>query len=239
MCGERRGGICKCRRRPAAVETPAASGAAVVTGLRPILRWLAAAGVAVGLVAIAGLIRFAIPPAAETGATPTDAIVVLTGGSLRLQSGVDLMREGKGRELFVSGVDQRVDREQLLRALGDPPPWLSCCIAIGYEAENTAGNAQETALWMRRRGYRSLRLVTAWYHMPRGLLEFARAMPEIEIVAHPVFPERVKPQQWWAWRGTAGLLIGEYAKYLAALFRPLVERPRPPGAEPVAAEARR
>src|SRR5277367_755615 len=30
--------------------------------------------------------------------------------------------------------------------------------------------------------------------------------------AHPVFPDRVKSRHWWAWLGTAVLLIGEYGK---------------------------
>jgi uncharacterized SAM-binding protein YcdF (DUF218 family) len=87
-----------------------------------------------------------------------------------------------------------------------------------------------------------LRLVTAWYHMPRSLLEFDRAMPEMDIVAHPVFPDQVKQGRWWAWRGTAVLLVGEYIKYLAALLRPLVEwlQPiAPRGSEPAEAELRR
>ena len=113
----------------------------------------------------------------------------------------------------------------MLRISQDAPRWLFCCIVVGHEAENTEENAQETARWMRRQGYHSLRLVTAWYHMPRSLLEFERAMPEIEIIPHPVFPERVKQQRWWGWRGTAALLIGEYGKYLAAMLLPLVERP--------------
>jgi uncharacterized SAM-binding protein YcdF (DUF218 family) len=198
------------------------------------------AGAAAGavLLMVAGLVWFATPPAAENRAAATDAIVVLTGGSLRLQSGIDLMREGKGRELFVSGVNQAVHRGELLRGLGNTPQWLACCVVIGHQAENTQANAQETARWMRRQGYHSLRLVTAWYHMARSRLEFERAMPDIEIVPHPVFPERVKQQHWWAWRGTAGLLIGEYAKYLAALFRPLFERPQTAGAEPIEAEVR-
>ena len=73
---------------------------------------------------------------------------------------------------------------------------------LGHEAINTLGNAHETAQWIRSQGFRSLRLVTAWYHMPRSLLEFDRAMPEIDIVAHPVFPEQVKQERWWTWRGT-------------------------------------
>ncbi|HEY3911812.1 MAG TPA: YdcF family protein [Stellaceae bacterium] len=179
----------------------------------------------------AGLVWFAIPPAPENRAAPTDAIVVLTGGSLRLPSGVDLMREGKGRAMLVSGVNRRVDLDELLRVSGDAPNWLSCCVAIGYQAENTAGNAQETARWMRERGFHSLRLVTAWYHMPRSLLEFERAMPDVEIVPHPVFPEPAKDQRWWAWHGTGPLLLSEYVKYLATLLCPLFVPARPLGSE--------
>ena len=182
---------------------------------------------------VAGLVWFATPPAAETRVTPTDAIVVLTGGSLRLQSGIDLLREGKGRVLFVSGVNAGTDLDELLRASGNAPQRLTCCILLGHLAENTHGNARETALWMRQRGYRSLRLVTAWYHMPRSLVEFRRAMPEISIIAHPVFPAAAEPGRPSAWHREAALLLGEYDKYLAALFRLAFDPAEPPAAAPV------
>lgn len=196
---------------------------------------------------LAGLLWFATPPAADSRSGQTDAIVVLTGGSLRLQVGLDLLREGKGRRLFVSGVGPHVDLDELLRFSGngadEAAAWASCCVVLGHEADNTFGNAQETAQWMRSQGFHSLRLVTAWYHMPRSRLEFERAMPEIEIVPHPVFPDQVKQQHWWAWPGTAGLLVSEYAKYLAALARPLIGSPQrrelAKSDEPARAELRR
>jgi uncharacterized SAM-binding protein YcdF (DUF218 family) len=179
----------------------------------------------------AGLIWFATAPSIEDLAAPTDAIVVLTGGSLRLHSGIELLREGKGRKLFVSGVNHQVDLENLLRSLGDgsqrEQELASCCIVLGYQATDTLGNASETAQWIRQQGFRSLRLVTAWYHMRRSLLEFSRAMPEIEIVAHPVFIEDMTHENWWTRRGSAALLLIEYGKYLATLVRPLVEGIRP------------
>ena len=188
----------------------------------------------------AGLIWFAIPPSAEDRSAPTDAIVVLTGGRLRLQSGIELLREGKGRKLFVSGVNQRVDLDELLRISGNAADWAACCTALGHDAEDTLGNARETAQWVRQQGFRSLRLVTAWYHMPRSLLEFDRAMPEIEIIPHPVFPDQVRQEHWWASRGTAALLVSEYGKYLGAVLRPLLERLQPVSTpEPVQAEGGR
>lgn len=203
------------------------------------LRWLSIGLGTFTLALSAGLLWFATPPMADTRADPTDAIVVLTGGSLRLQSGIDLLREGKGRKLFVSGVNHQVALDDLLGISGGVPEWAICCIALGHAADNTHGNALETARWVRSQGFHSLRLVTAWYHMPRSLLEFGRALPEIDIVAHPVFPDQVKQQHWWASPGTAALLVSEYVKYLAALSRPLFElrEPAAPGSpEPVRAE---
>ncbi len=49
--------------------------------------------------------------------------------------------------------------------------------------------------------------------------EFRRAMPEIAILPHPVFPERFKQGEWWRWPGTASLVVAEYHKYLLAHAR--------------------
>jgi uncharacterized SAM-binding protein YcdF (DUF218 family) len=70
---------------------------------------------------------------------------------------------------------------------------------------------------MARRELASLRLVTASYHMPRSLLEFSRALPAIEVVSHPVFPQGLDQSRWWDSGETAGLLVGEYLKYLLAV----------------------
>jgi uncharacterized SAM-binding protein YcdF (DUF218 family) len=174
----------------------------------------------------AGLAWFATPLAVADRGVPTDAIVVLTGGSLRLQSGLALLGAGKGRKLFVSGVNQEVKLNQLLRLAGNAPDWAACCVVLGYDADDTLGNAIETARWMRRENYHSLRLVTAWYHMRRSLLEFERAMPGIAITPHPVYPASIRLAHWWEWRGTAALMVGEYVKYLGVLLRPLIERLR-------------
>lgn len=160
-----------------------------------------------------------MPIRADSGQQRTDAIVVLTGGSDRLTVALDLLSADKGGKLFVSGVYHGVDVRQLLDLSQHSPEDLSCCVVLGYQADNTRGNAIETAAWMRAQGFTSLRLVTATYHMPRSLLEFRRTMPDIEIISHPVFPENFKTDDWWLWPGSSSLLITEYSKYLLALLR--------------------
>jgi uncharacterized SAM-binding protein YcdF (DUF218 family) len=171
---------------------------------------------------LGGLVWFArsIPTEVADADSKTDAIVVLTGGSLRVQSGLALLAAGKAKKLFVSGVYHSTDVAALLHVSRQSPEHIACCIVLGHEADNTRGNALETAEWMRKEGFHSLRLVTASYHMPRSLLEFSRAMPEVRIVPNPVFPENVK-RRWWAWPGTASLVVGEYLKYLLALVLPI------------------
>ena len=187
----------------------------------PLLAGILAALAAALLLLLAGLVWFAaeLPRGVARPERQTDAIVVLTGGSGRLHKGLELLAGQKAEKLFVSGVYRGVEVEELLLISQQSPEELQCCIALGYEADNTRENALETALWLREQGYRSLRLVTATYHMPRSLLEFRRAMPEIDIEPHPVFPPSFKQADWWLWPGSAALVATEYVKYLLSLLR--------------------
>jgi uncharacterized SAM-binding protein YcdF (DUF218 family) len=188
-------------------------------------RWIAAAALALACLWLGGLLWFAaaIPTAIVDSDSETDAIVVLTGGSLRVESGLALLAAAKGKKLFVSGVYHGVDVGELLRVSRQSPDSVACCIALGHEAESTFGNALETAQWMRDQGFRSLRLVTANYHMPRSLLEFSRALPGVAIVPYPVFPEIMRDARWWVRPAALALVVGEYDKYLVALARPLLD----------------
>jgi len=204
-------------------------------------RWLAAGTAAAALVWVGGLVWFVDSSLslATDRMTATDAIVVLTGGRLRLEAGLDLLGAGMAQKLFISGVNPRVERGQLLRTLAPVSDLDGGRIVLGHDAENTLGNARETAGWMRLEGYRSLRLVTSWYHMERSLLEFEREMPGIAIVADPVFAGHAEPEPWSARLDVALLTVGEYNKYLAALARPGITRlwPGASALAPVAAIA--
>ncbi len=175
----------------------------------------------VGVPWLLGLFWFAqtLPTRVADPDRQTDAIVVLTGGSGRVAQGVALLAEGKAQKLFVSGVYQGVDVEALLQLERQAPGEVACCIALGYQAGDTRGNAIETAAWLRAEGFDSLRLVTATYHMPRSLLEFRAVMPEVEVIPHPVFSSHFKQADWWRWPGSASLMAREYTKHLIAWAR--------------------
>ena len=177
--------------------------------------------VGAALVWLVGFFWFAalLPNEASVRERKTDAIVVLTGGSGRLSKGLELLAQKNAEKLFVSGVYRGVEVAELLRLSRQAPEELSCCIALGYEADNTRGNAIESAAWMRKNDFSSLRLVTATYHMPRSLIEFRRQMPNIEIVPHPVLSAHFKQSQWWRYPGSTSLLASEYTKFLIALLR--------------------
>lgn len=175
-----------------------------------------------------------------------DAIVVLTGDEERIATGVRLMLEGRAGRLLISGVNPftRVPTELKRRIEGGSDQvraaLVKCCVDIGREAANTIGNADEARSWARMHGFHSLLVVTSGYHMPRGLVEFGRAMPEIQLVPYPVTAGRgLKLDSWWQHWPTLRLLAGEYVKFLGSSARLAVARvvAQPPSEPPPEAPA--
>ncbi len=177
-------------------------------------------GLAVFLMWCGGLLWFALklPDQVEQPGRRTDGIAVLTGGGERIRVAVELMSKGMAGRLMISGVNRDVGRETLRRLASGSAKAFECCVDVGREALDTAGNAVEIARWAKQHDYRSLRVVTASYHLPRSLLELRRVAGDLELVAHPVFPQSVKLDRWWAWPGTLSLIAGEYGKYLLSLL---------------------
>jgi uncharacterized SAM-binding protein YcdF (DUF218 family) len=182
--------------------------------MRTVIMW----AVIIGVIAfIAGFWNFAESVRAEPEAPPTSqAIVALTGGSMeRLSTGVRLLEERKGERLLISGVNRVVTDDELLHhALDVDPALAECCIDLGRSAEDTLGNASETAAWAREHRYTRIILVTDDYHMPRSRAELSLAMPEAEIYPYPVRTRFTDPALWRSDLNAAGRLGAEYVKYL-------------------------
>jgi len=156
----------------------------------------------------------------------TDGIVILTGGTMRLKAGVELLHSGKAKRLFVSGVgkDTKLDRMLMMSgALPDNILELKNNIDLGYEAQNTHGNAIEVAQWTKQHNYKTIRLVTANYHMPRSYFELQTAMPDVKIIQNPVFPGNIKLEKWWNSGITKKIMFSEYNKYLVSRVTALID----------------
>jgi uncharacterized SAM-binding protein YcdF (DUF218 family) len=189
--------------------------------LGSVLGFTLATAFTAGFAAFAGLVwfGFAMPSAPADAAAKTDAIVVLTGGEKRLEAGVELLVRGLAPRLYVTGVNRKVEKAELLKQAGNPPAEIAAKIELGYRAANTRGNAEETATWFNSQGLKSLRLVTANYHMRRSRLYFDRNLPRAAIHDHPVVPEGMSAADWWASGAGISTVAREYVKYLAALVR--------------------
>ncbi|MEZ5960408.1 MAG: YdcF family protein [Hyphomonadaceae bacterium] len=181
--------------------------------MRALLFWAAI----IALVAfVAGFWGFAQNVRREADEPPqAQAIVALTGGSLqRLTTGVRLLEERKGERLLISGVNRIVTDDELYQALNVDPAVGACCIDVGRSAEDTIGNASETAAWARQHRYTDIILVTDDYHMPRSQAELAVALPEATIHPYPVRTRWTDPALWRSDLGAATRLGAEYVKYL-------------------------
>ena len=55
--------------------------------------------------------------------------------------------------------------------------------------------------------------------MPRAIVEFSHAMPDIELIPFSVIGEKWRDEPWWTSGATLRLLLSEYAKYVAAEVR--------------------
>jgi uncharacterized SAM-binding protein YcdF (DUF218 family) len=173
---------------------------------------------AAGLVAFAGRIEASTPPAEPAAA---DGVVALTGAGSndRIKAAMDLLEDGKGKRLLVSGVSREASREDIRNAARAVRRLYDCCVDLGFEAATTVGNARETNAWAKAMRYRSLIVVTADYHMPRAMLELRGGLPDVALQAYPVATSVLDARNWWKTGRGARLVAVEYCKYLAILGR--------------------
>ncbi|WP_082476139.1 YdcF family protein [Methylobacterium sp. Leaf99] len=149
-----------------------------------------------------------------------DGIVALTGGAQRIGDAIDLLANGYGRRLLITGVNERTSRDEIARLNPTQRHWIDCCVDLDYRARNTIGNAIETRRWMRLHRFSTVAVVTSNYHMPRTLVELDHALPGIErVVPYPVVAEGFDAGRWWQHPSAARLLASEYLKFLVAWVR--------------------
>ncbi len=150
----------------------------------------------------------------------TEALVVLTGGGDRLEAALTLMQEQAAEKLLISGVHPRTTLNDILSLDAQKiSPLNDSAIFLDYDAHSTLENAQQTLRWVQKHHIKTVRLVTAHYHMRRALLEFYPRLENIKIIPHPIIPRAFQTKYWFYQKDILWLLWREYHKYIGALMR--------------------
>jgi uncharacterized SAM-binding protein YcdF (DUF218 family) len=148
-----------------------------------------------------------------------DAIVVLTGGYLRIEQALGLLRDGAGKRLLISGAHPTTTPSQIRKATQASADLFDCCVDIGYDAIDTIGNANEIARWIHDHDYKSILVVTNNYHMLRSLHELRRADPVTEFIPYPVINADLTRRAWFMEPDTLRTMLSEYGKVVLASLR--------------------
>jgi uncharacterized SAM-binding protein YcdF (DUF218 family) len=152
-----------------------------------------------------GFVLFAFTLGKPAAATErTDAAVVLTGGSGRIEHAIDVVRDGRAKRLLVAGADPAVTKRDLARRIPHSTRLLNCCVDLGSESVDTRSNAEEAGRWLAKHHFRSIRLITSDWHMRRARYEFSRVLGG----KYAVTPDAVRTEPRFL------TLFAEYNKYV-------------------------
>lgn len=167
------------------------------------------------LIWLFGFLWFAVAmPRPLPTSVHTDAIIVLTGSQGRIEHALVALKAGSAPRLLVSGVDSEVTPSEFAKGFGVPARLMKCCVTLGYQAYDTHTNALEAAQWITKHHAKTVRLVTADWHMRRATLELRREMPKGVKVEHDAVPSQP----------SFGALVLEYHKLLARAALTLIGR---------------
>ena len=134
----------------------------------------------------------------------TDAVVVITGGTGRIEHAMKVLEDRKAKRVLIAGADPLVTKNDLVDRFDANARLVRCCVDLGSESVDTRSNAEEAQRWLSRRKFRSVRLVTNDWHMRRAGYEFSRSLNGKYEVVHDAV--RTEPK--------FGTLFAEYNKYL-------------------------
>ena len=150
------------------------------------------------------LFAFTLGKAAPANARPTDAAIVLTGASGRIEHAIDVLRQGKAKRLLIAGADPSVTKRDLARRIVGSGSLLKCCVDLGSESVDTRSNAEEAGRWLAKHDFLSVRLITSDWHMRRARYEFRKVLKGKYVIV----PDAVRTEPSFL------TLFGEYNKYV-------------------------
>jgi uncharacterized SAM-binding protein YcdF (DUF218 family) len=134
----------------------------------------------------------------------TDAAVVITGGSGRIEHAMKVLEDGNAGRVLIAGADPLVTKRDLVDRFDAERRLVRCCVDLGSESVDTRSNAEEAQRWLARHNYRSVRLITNDWHMRRASYEFRRSLDD----KYRIVPDAVRTEPAF------GTLFAESNKYI-------------------------
>lgn len=148
-----------------------------------------------------------------------DGMVVLTGGTKRVETALALLSEGTASRLLISGVAAQTSAADIADRYKAYTDLIDCCVDLDKGAENTIGNGTQTGRWIRENDFASVLVVTSAYHLPRAMVELTHSSSDTYFIGVPVVHSGLQLKYWYQDKDTALLMLREYAKYLATIAR--------------------
>ena len=142
----------------------------------------------------------------------TDGIAVLTGGTGRINLGLELFNKNKNLKLIISGVDRNVSDKSII-----PNNLMNkSSITIDKDSESTYQNAKIINKWTSKYKLQNVTIITSYYHMPRSMILIQSLSPSINFYAYPVekkISNRISLRETFLYYF---FLTEEYMKYLVS-----------------------
>ena len=156
------------------------------------------------LLYVLGYALFVVALPQPAGGQRTDGVVALTGGAGRIERGLDVLQRRLAGRMLISGVQRTVRPQELAARHRVPQALFDCCVELGREAVDTRSNADEVARWVAQRRFRSIRLITTDWHMPRAEFEIRQRLGDGIVILTDAVRSNPSLRQ----------LFTEYNKYL-------------------------
>lgn len=158
-----------------------------------------------------------------------DLVVVLNGRDTeRSLTAVDLYNQGFSNRIVMAGISKQPGSDEFWRRVGknfDGKVFFQRAIEamgvpesafkfIGNGVSNTYDEALATKEYLKKRGYKTILLVTSKWHSKRAYLTFKSALKneDIKVIIQPSKYDTFRPDVWWKNQNDAKMVFDEYVK---------------------------
>lgn len=142
-----------------------------------------------------------------------DTIVVFSGDPRRIRAATKLLKEGFGNNLLIVGQD---NTEEISKIRLENRSLFICCVTVDNKSRNTAEDAMLASNIIQQKGWKSVLLVTSFFHVPRAKEELSTILPETNIETYGINDEFYKIEDIIFDTKVCSAFLSQYILYVAS-----------------------